>query len=103
MQGRYVNRPTEIVQEKLAAGRFDDAKLECAERDETRDSQAESHIIIYADHVGAQALIDRAHAGPGNAGAVTSVCCAVIVGHRNLFSLLARQRTPTWSARRAPR
>jgi len=50
-----------------------------------------------------QALVDRAHAGPGNAGAVTSVSSAVIVGHRNPHRLLARRRPPTRPASRARR
>ena len=49
--------------------------------DHAGQAETERHVIVYADHIGAQALIDRAGAGPGEASAVAGVGEAVIVGH----------------------
>jgi hypothetical protein len=65
----------------MADGVLDDAELEGPEGDKARDAKPEGHVIVNADHIGPEALIDRAHAGPGDAGAVTSVRRAVKVRH----------------------
>ena len=58
------------------------------EGDDAGQAQAKRHVIVNAEHIGAQALVDRS-GGPGDASAGAGVGVAVIVGHRILSRVAA--------------
>ena len=65
----------------MAGRRFDDAELVGEEGDDAGQAQAKRHVVVNAEHIGAQALVDR-NGGPGDASAGAGVGVAVIVGHQ---------------------
>ena len=91
-QRRDIDRMAEIGQRQAPAFRLDRAELEGRPGDQPGHAEPEGHVVVDADHVGAQALIDG-DAGPCEPRAGTRVGVAVIVGHgRNL--LIRVRRSP---------
>ena len=54
----------EVGQRQTPALRLDSAELERAVGHEPGHAEAEGHVVVDADHIGAQALIDGGCAGP---------------------------------------
>ena len=85
-----------LGQRQAAGFRLDRAELEREPSHQPGHAEPEGHVVVNADHVGPEALIDG-DAGPCEPRAETRVGVAVIVGHeRNLLdksAALARRST----------
>ncbi len=55
-----------------------------AERDQPGQGEADHHVVVHAEHVRAQALVDFGATGPCDALAPAGACVAVEVGHEFL-------------------
>jgi hypothetical protein len=75
-----------------------------AERDQGRDGKAQDHVVVDAEHEGAQALVDLSRR-PGKAGAI-GVLVLLIRLHRSPFLAVSRcsleglevcPRPPRWA------
>ena len=68
----------------MAAAELDVGQHEGEVGDDAGQAEAERHVIVNAEHIGAQALVDRS-GGPGDASAGAGVGVAVIVGHETSY------------------
>jgi hypothetical protein len=75
----------EVGQRQTPVAHIDRAEREGAIGHQSGHAEPEGHVVIDADHIGPEALIDG-DAGPCEPRAVTRIGVAVIVGHeRNLL------------------
>ena len=78
----------ELGQPKAPVAHLYGAEREGGVGDEAGHAEAEGHVVVDADHVGAQTLID---VGPCDPRAVTGVGVAVKVGHGEEILLILRR------------
>jgi len=93
-QRRGVDRLSEGRQRHRAAGLGDSHHVN-AQRGRAGDGEADAHIVVDAEHIGPQALIDFRRRRPADATIVTDAPFAVEVRHVTLSMLPAPTLAPS--------